>query len=133
MKRKYYKVVRILKNNRKVSCVVKEKELRLSYSENNFTYPKIENSKILVFGSLDEAKHFNDERNFNKSEIWEIEKIGRASKIINLQYSSKESIDAFRIFWSSHHYRNWRYCARDPEGTYGVKAVRLNKLMLKTY
>ena len=46
MKRKYYKVVRILKNNRKVSCVVKEKELRLSYSENNFTYPKIENNII---------------------------------------------------------------------------------------
>lgn len=60
MQKYYYKVLRKSNNNTLHSAIVIEKGVSINYKRNTWTYPKIKNSKILVFESLSAANHFRD-------------------------------------------------------------------------
>jgi len=59
MNRKYYKVVdRFQQTNHYCSCRMHEKDIECFYHLNEWTYPLVKGSKLMVFDSLSHAREF---------------------------------------------------------------------------
>jgi len=122
----YYKVVSVLEDGRKVSCIMGKRndETSLEYEEGKWTKPKIKKSKILIFDDRMSAESFyNGSYDFSSKvkEIWEVIAWGKVKSDILIGYADDE-IKNIIIGWLHGNRR-----ALPPIGTLGALKIKLIK------
>lgn len=113
-----------------VSAFATGESATLFYSDKRFTKPKIKNSLIFVFDSLDSAQEYlmDEIRSgiIDDFELWEAETDGDVYSLTERLKTVLNFESQFEEFWS----RNWERSIEKypcPKGTVGVHSLRLVK------